>query len=187
MATELCLSVTLYIQCLSGLESCFSSGYRNFQVYDYFNNTPSLQAFRLILILSFAFKDCSVQALGRSFAKQLAHMTESLTQSVTIRHSNNTVKSDWASTIVFANSSKVHDLGSLTGTNITRSTSEDVEDVDTVNDPCLPTFQLARIKHAQDFADTFLLQVCTLAWKQPVQRTGIMWSWLVRIHQALLI
>ncbi|GFG39492.1 hypothetical protein Cfor_00487 [Coptotermes formosanus] len=102
--------------------------------------------------------DCSVQALGRSFAKQLAHMTESLTQSVTIRHSNNTVKSDWASTIVFANSSKVHDLGSLTGTNIPRSTPEDEEDADAINDPCLPTFQLARIKHAQDFADTFLLQ-----------------------------
>jgi hypothetical protein len=86
-------------------------------------------------------------------------MTESLTQSVTVRHSNNTVKSDWASTIVFANSSKVHDLGTLTSTNIHPSRSED-EDVDTINDPCLPTFQLARIKHAQDFADTFLLQVC---------------------------
>jgi len=153
----------------------------------YFNNTPSLQPFRLILMLSFAFKDCSVQALGRSFAKQLAHMTESLTQSIIIRHSNNTVKSDWASTIVFANSSKVHDLGSLTGTNLPRSTPEDDEDVDTINDPCLPTFQLARIKHAQDFADTFLLQVCTVAWKQPVQCTGIMWSCLVRICQALLI
>jgi hypothetical protein len=122
-----------------------------------------LQAFRLILILGFSFKDCSVQALGRSVAKHLAHMTESLTQSVTIRHSNNTVKSDWASTIVFANSSKVHDLGTLTGTNLPRSAPEDEEDVDAINDPCLPTFQLARIKHAQDFADTFLLQVCIVS------------------------
>lgn len=86
-------------------------------------------------------------------------MTESFTQSVMIRHSNNTVKSDWASTIVFANSSRVHDLGSLAGTNIPRSKSEVEEGVDAINDPCLPTFQLARIKHAQDFADTFLLQV----------------------------
>ena len=153
----------------------------------YFNNTPSLPAFRLTLMLSFAFKDCSVQALGRSFAKQLAHMTESLTQSVTIRHSNNTVKSDWASTIVFANSSRVRDLGSLTGTNIPRSTPEDEEDVDTINDPCLPTFQLARIKHAQDFADTFLLQVCTVSWKQPVQHADVMWSCFVRICRASLI
>jgi len=92
-------------------------------------------------------------------------MTESRSQSITIRHSNNTVKSDWASTIVFANSSKIHDLGALAGTNIPQSRSEDGEDVDTINDPCLPTFQLARIKHAQDFADTFLLQVCMASWK----------------------
>jgi hypothetical protein len=103
--------------------------------------------------------ECSVQALGRSFAKQLAHLAESLTQSVMIRHSNNTVKSDWSSTIVFANSSKIHDLGSLAGTNVPRFKSEAEEEVDTINDPCLPIFQLARIKHAQDFADTFLLQV----------------------------
>ena len=101
-----------------------------------------------------------MQALGRSFAKQLAQMTESLAQSVTIRHSNNTVKSDWASTIVFANSSRVHELGKLTDSNIPQPKSEDGDSLDTDNDPCLPTFQLARIKHAQDFADTFLLQVC---------------------------
>ncbi|KAJ9580903.1 hypothetical protein L9F63_023918, partial [Diploptera punctata] len=97
--------------------------------------------------------ECSVQALGRSFAKQLAQMTESLVQSVTIRHSNNTVKSDWASTIVLANSSRVHELGKLTATAPPQSTSQTDAD-----DPCLLTFQLARIKHAQDFADTFLLQ-----------------------------
>jgi hypothetical protein len=114
-------------------------------------------------------------------------MTESLTQSVTIRHSNNTVKSDWASTIVFANSSKVHDLGSLTGTNIPRSTPEDEEDADAINDPCLPTFQLARIKHAQDFADTFLLQVCIVSRKQHVQCTEVTRSCFIRIYQASLI
>jgi hypothetical protein len=113
-----------------------------------------------------SFLECSVQVLGRNFAKQLVQMTESLTQSVTIRHSNNTVKSDWASTIVFANSSKVHDLGPLAGTSIHpfRSEDEDDDDDDT-DDPCLPTFQLARIKHAQDFTDTFLLQVCMVSWK----------------------
>lgn len=180
MATQLCPSVTLYIHHFVWNPTAHLVIEIVKYMY-YFNNIHSLQAFRLILMLSFAFKDCSVQALGRSFAKQLAHMTESLTQSVTIRHSNNTVKSDWASTIVLANSSKVHDLGSLTGTNILRSTSEDDEDVNT-SDPCLPTFQLARIKHAQDFADTFLLQVCIVVCKQPVQHTGITRSCLVRIY-----
>lgn len=113
-------------------------------------------------------------------------MTESLTQSVMIRHSNNTVKSDWASTIVFANSSKVHDLGSLAGTNIPQSKSEAEEDVDTTNDPCLPTFQLARIKHAQDFADTFLLQV-GIASRKHVKSTAVICGPSVRICQGFII
>jgi hypothetical protein len=133
------------------------------------------------------FLDCSVQALGRSFAKQLAQMTESLTQSVTIRHSNNTVKSDWASTIVFANSSKVHDLGSLAGSNIHPAKPEDEVDVDNISDPCLPTFQLARIKHAQDFADTFLLQVCMAFFGSVHRVTAVIWSCSVRIYQAFVI
>lgn len=132
------------------------------------------------------FIECSVQALGRSFAKQLAQMTESLTQSVMIRHSNNTVKSDWASTIVFANSSKVHDLGSLAGTNIPQSKSEAEEDADTTNDPCLPTFQLARIKHAQDFADTFLLQVGITS-RKLVKSTAVIYGPSVRIYHGFII
>ncbi|XP_066997236.1 post-GPI attachment to proteins factor 6 isoform X2 [Anabrus simplex] len=130
--------------------------------YIFTETEPYTDSFYYLLVISesqVSFKvdvtttECSVQALGRSFAKQFAQMTESLSQTVTIRHSNNTVRTDWANTILFANDSEMHNLSKLNS--IPRVQTEDDFERD---DPCLPTFQLARIKHAQDFADTFLLQ-----------------------------
>ncbi|GLH12908.1 Uncharacterized protein GBIM_17566 [Gryllus bimaculatus] len=89
--------------------------------------------------------ECSVQPLGPSLSKHFAQTSE-----ITVRHSNNTIRSDWASTIRHINNSKIP--------KVTRSPGIRREDLIKLQYPCLPTFQLARIKHSQDFADTFLLQ-----------------------------
>lgn len=72
-------------------------------------------------------------------------------KTIIIRHSNNTVKSEWANTIHSSNKT-CRWQGSQTD-NI------DENLIESDLDPCLPIFRLTRIKHAQDFADTFLLQV----------------------------
>lgn len=97
--------------------------------------------------------ECNVLALGRSFTKHFIQTSDSGSHLVSVRHSNNTIRADWASTILHNNNSDISKLNT-----ITRIPSSGLEEEIEEEDPCLPTFQLARIKHSQDFADTFLLQ-----------------------------
>lgn len=87
-----------------------------------------------------------MQTVKHIFGKQFPQWI----QSVTVKHSNSSVSSDWASASFFSNGSDLQKFAQFPG----------IPKAQLSDELCLPTFQLARIKHAQDFADTFLLQVC---------------------------